>query len=304
MTKLGQGKNLGASALLLLAAAIWGFGFVAQRVGMTHVGPLLFNGVRFLLGAFVLVPILLLRRPPRSSRDPRAVVGLLASGFVLALAANLQQFGLVSTEAGKAGFITGLYVVFVPILGILRGQRIAWSMAVAVPLSVAGLYLLSIAGPLGMTSGDLWILLGALVWAVHVQLIGWLVERRDAIEIAIVQFSICGLASLLGSVFFERISVAGLAAASGAIAYSGVLSVGVAFTLQVMGQQTVDPSRAGVLLSLEAAFAILGGWMVLGEHLSTRALVGCGLMLAAMILAQFDARRFRRPADASGSLAP
>jgi drug/metabolite transporter (DMT)-like permease len=290
MTKRGQDKDLGASGLLLLAAAIWGFGFVAQRVGMTHVGPLLFNGVRFLLGALVLVPILLLRRPPPSPRDSRAVLGLLASGFALALAANLQQFGLVSTEAGKAGFITGLYVVFVPILGILRGQRIAWSMAVAVPLSVAGLYLLSIAGPLGMTSGDLWILLGALVWAVHVQLIGWLVERRDAIEIAIVQFSICGLASLLGSVFFERISVAGLAAASGAIAYSGVLSVGVAFTLQAMGQRRVDPSRAGVLLSLEAAFAILGGWMVLGEHLSTRALVGCGLMLAAMVLAQARVR--------------
>jgi drug/metabolite transporter (DMT)-like permease len=286
MTKRGQGKNFGASGLLLLAAAIWGFGFVAQRMGMVHVGPLLFNGVRFLLGGLVLVPILFLRRAPRSPRDSRAVLGLVASGLVLALAANLQQFGLVSTEAGKAGFITGLYVVFVPILGILRGQRIAWSMAVAVPLSVAGLYLLSIAGPLGMTSGDLWILLGALVWAVHVQLIGWLVERRDAIEIAIVQFSICGLVSLVGFLLFERISIAGLAAASGAIAYSGVLSVGVAFTLQVMGQRRVDPSRAGVLLSLEAAFAILGGWMVLGEHLSTRALVGCGLMLAAMILAQ------------------
>ena len=286
MTKRGQGKNFGASGLLLLAAAIWGFGFVAQRAGMAHVGPLLFNGVRFLLGALILVPILFLRRAPRSSRDSRAVVGLFASGLVLALAANLQQFGLVSTEAGKAGFITGLYVVFVPILGILRGQRIAWSMAVAVPLSVAGLYLLSIAGPLGMTSGDLRILLGALVWAIHVQLIGWLVERRDAIEIAIVQFSICGLVSLVGFLLFERISIAGLAAASGAIAYSGVLSVGVAFTLQVMGQRRVDPSRAGVLLSLEAAFAILGGWMVLGEHLSTRALVGCGLMLAAMILAQ------------------
>ena len=290
MMKRGQGKDLGAGGLLLLAAAIWGFGFVAQRMGMVHVGPLLFNGVRFLLGGLVLVPILLLRRTPPSPRDSRAVLGLLASGLVLALAANLQQFGLVSTEAGKAGFITGLYVVFIPIFGILRGQRIAWSMAVAVPLSVAGLYLLSIAGPLGMTSGDLWILLGALVWAVHVQLIGWLVERRDAIEIAVVQFSICGLVSLVGSLLFERISVAGLAAASGAIAYSGVLSVGVAFTLQVMGQRRVDPSRAGVLLSLEAAFAILGGWMVLGEHLSTRALVGCGLMLAAMVLAQARSR--------------
>jgi drug/metabolite transporter (DMT)-like permease len=293
MMKRGQGKDLGAGGLLLLAAAIWGFGFAAQRMGMVHVGPLLFNGVRFLLGGLVLVPILLLRRPPPSPRDSRAVLGLLASGLVLALAANLQQLGLVSTEAGKAGFITGLYVVFIPIFGILRGQRIAWSMAVAVPLSVAGLYLLSIAGPLGMTSGDLWILLGALVWAVHVQLIGWLVERRDTIEIAVVQFSICGLVSLVGSLLFERISVAGLAAASGAIAYSGVLSVGVAFTLQVMGQRRVDPSRAGVLLSLEAAFAILGGWMVLGEHLSTRALVGCGLMLAAMVLAQARSRARR-----------
>ncbi len=313
-------ERLRASGLLLLAAAIWGLAFVAQRAGMEHVGPFLFNGIRFLLGVLVLLPLLLLRRSgaprrrgdaqrqraadlprradspygadsPRPPLDRRSLIGLLAAGLVLTLAANLQQIGLVSTAAGKAGFLTGLYVVLVPLLGFLRGQRIRRAMALAVPMSAAGLYLLSVTGPFHIAVGDAWILLGALVWAVHVQLIDWLVGRVDALVIAIVQFSVCGVLSLAASFATEVTSVAGLAAAGGAIAYAGVLSVGVAYTLQVVGQRRVEPSRAGVILSLEGVFAALGGWIVLGEHLSPRSLVGCGLMLAAMILAQVGARR-------------
>ena len=296
-----------ASGLLLLAAAIWGFAFVAQRAGMEHVGPFLFNGIRFLLGVLVLLPLLLRRRSgaprrradaTRRQLDRRSLIGLLAAGLVLTLAANLQQIGLVSTAAGKAGFLTGLYVVLVPLLGFLRGQRIRRTMALAVPMSAAGLYLLSVTGPFHVAAGDAWILLGALVWAVHVQLIDWLVGRADALIIAVVQFTVCGALSLAASFATETTSIAGLTAAGGAIAYAGVLSVGVAYTLQVVGQRRVEPSRAGVVLSLEGVFAALGGWVVLGEHLSGRALAGCGLMLAAMILAQFgqSARRESLPA--------
>jgi drug/metabolite transporter (DMT)-like permease len=285
MMKRGQGKDLGASGLLLLAAAIWGFAFVAQRAGMDHVGPFLFNGIRFLLGSLVLVPFLLRRRAKRPM-DRRTVLGLLAAGLVLTLAANLQQVGLVSTTAGKAGFLTGLYVVLVPLLGLLRGQRLRLAMALAVPLSAAGLYLLSVTGSLRIAPGDAWILLGALVWAVHVQLIDWLVGRSDALVIAVSQFAICGALSLLVSFAVETTSLGGIAAAGWSIAYAGVLSVGIAYTLQVVGQHHVEPSRAGVVLSLEGVFAALGGWVILGERLSTRSLVGCGLMLAAMILAQ------------------
>ena len=294
-----------------MAAAIWGFAFVAQRAGMSHVGPFFFNGIRFLLGCLVLVPFLLRAGARRSAAtcrsaaacrgetrrrriDRKTAAGLVAAGLVLTVAVNLQQVGLVTTTAGKAGFLTGLYVVLVPLLGLLRRQRIRWAVALAVPLAAAGLYLLSVAGPLRIAPGDGWILLGALVWAVHVQVIDWLVGRADALPIAVTQFSICGGISLAIGLLSETPSIAGLAAAGWAIAYAGVLSVGVAYTLQVIGQRRVEPSSAGVVLSLESVFAALGGWIVLGERLSARSLAGCGLMLAAMVLAQWGARRAAR----------
>jgi drug/metabolite transporter (DMT)-like permease len=291
--------GLGASGLLLAAAAIWGFAFVAQRAGMDHVGPFFFNGVRFLLGALALVPFLVRRRAGLRPVRRDVALGLVTAGIVLSMAANLQQMGLVTTTAGKAGFLTGLYVVLVPLLGLLRRQRVRWAMALAVPLSAVGLYLLSVTGPLRIEPGDGLVLLGAIVWAIHVHVIDWLVDRADALVIAVVQFSICGTLSLGVSFFREATSLAGVAAAGGAIAYAGVLSVGVAYTLQIVGQRRVEPSRAGVLLSLEAVFAALGGWVVLGEVLSLRALFGCGLMLAAMVLAQFAGRRLVEPPESS-----
>jgi len=287
------GSSLAASGLLLAAAAIWGFAFVAQRAGMEHVGPFFFNGVRFLLGALVLAPFLFRPSRSRPAAAPRALdrataCGLVAAGLVLTVAANLQQVGLLTTTAGKAGFLTGLYVVLVPLFGLARGQRIRWAMALAAPLAAAGLYLLSVVGPLRIAAGDAWVLLGALVWAVHVHLIDWLVGRAGALRIAFVQFAICGAVSLAGSLLWESTSLAGCIAASGAIAYAGLLSVGVAYTLQVFGQRRVEPSRAGVVLSLEAVFAALGGWLILGEKLNARSLLGCGLLLAAMVLAQFS----------------
>jgi drug/metabolite transporter (DMT)-like permease len=292
-------ERLKGTGLLLVAAAIWGFAFVAQRAGMRHVGPFLFNGIRFLLGCCVLLPFLFRRSAVRRSEarriDRKAVVGLVLAGLVLTVAANLQQTGLVTTTAGKAGFLTGLYVVLVPLLGLLRRQRIRWAIAMAVPLAAAGLYLLSVVGPLRLAPGDGWILLGAVVWAAHVQIIDWLVGRASPLAIAVAQFSICGGISLAAGLLLETTPIAGLVAAGWTIAYAGILSVGVAYTLQVIGQRRVEPSRAGVVLSLESLCAALGGWVVLGERLSARSLLGCGLMLAAMLLAQLGAGRASCP---------
>jgi drug/metabolite transporter (DMT)-like permease len=280
------------SVLLALASVIWGFAFVAQRAGMDHVGPFLFNGVRFLLGAMILLPVLAIvrrRRAPIPSvaiTPLGAVVGCTLAGLVLFGAVSLQQIGIVHTTAGKAGFITGLYVMIIPLLGLLRGQRIRWTVWLGVLCAAAGLYLLSIRGALGIEFGDGLVLVGAFGWAVHVQVIGWLAERVRPLAIAVVQFTICGLISLIVGLATETATLGGLSGAAWPIAYAGILSTGVAYTLQIVGQRRVDPTRAGIIFSMEAVFAVLGGWLLLGEAMTARMLGGCALMLAAMVLAQ------------------
>ena len=285
-----------ATALLALAAVIWGFAFVAQRAGMDHVGPFTFNGVRFLLGAFVLLPVLALshrrQRPDPAVAVTRrtAMAGCTLAGLVLFGAVSFQQVGIVHTTAGKAGFITGLYVVIIPLLGLLRRQRIRWTVWLGALCAVAGLYLLSIHGAVGIELGDGLVLVGALGWAMHVQLIGWLAERVPPLVIAVAQFALCGLVSLAVAFGFETVALSSLWDARWAIAFAGILSTGVAYTLQIVGQRQVDPTRAGILFSMEAVFAVLGGWLLLGEAMTARMLVGCVLMLTAMIAAQLRRR--------------
>jgi len=292
-------------ALLLLAAAIWGFAFVAQRAGMEHVGPFVFNGIRFALGALVLVPILLhgrrtaALRAKRSTREVGArpkrplLRGGLAAGLVLFAGASLQQMGLVSTTAGKAGFITGLYVVLVPLLGVLfLRQRIGFYNVAAALLAAGGLYLLSMSERLAIGSGDSLVLAGAFAWAVHVLVIARFAVRVDPLRLAFTQFAICAGLSLLTAAAVETIPSAGLRAAAVSILYGGLLSVGVAYTLQVVAQRYAHPAPAAILLSLEAAFAALGGAVVLGESLSSRELAGCAVMLGGVLLSQ--ARRRER----------
>ncbi len=279
------------SALLLISAVIWGLAFVAQRAGMDYVGPFTFNGVRFALGALVLLPFLRFgdRLSAMRSYDTTPAQqwgGLALAGVVLFVSANLQQMGLVFTTAGKAGFITGLYVVIVPVLGTFRRQRVSGFIWVGCAVAVLGLYLLSVTGRFALSIGDGLVLCSALGWAVHVHIVGWLAERVAPLRAALVQFAICSLLSLLTAAFTETIELRNLVSAGWMIAYAGVLSVGIAYTLQVIGQRRVDPARAGILLSLEALFAVLGGWILLAERLSTRGMIGCGLMLAGMVLAQ------------------
>ncbi len=290
--------SLSADFLLLLTAALWGFGFVAQRLGMDHVGPFTYNGFRFGLGTLTLLPLLLRARgkvpPPALRLAPgRRLCGVLALGAVLFGAASLQQVALLSTTAGKAGFITGLYVVIVPWLGLLWRQPLLPATALGALLAAAGLYLLSVTASFSLEPGDGLLLLSAFFWSAQVLLVAWLAPRSRPVELAGAQFSICAILSLAVAAACETVTPAALLAAAGPILYGGIFSVGVAFTLQVVAQQRAHPAHASILMSLEALFAALGGYLLLEERLTPRALVGCGLMLAGMILSQRGGRRER-----------
>lgn len=284
-----------ANLILLLAAAIWGFAFVAQRIGMQHVEPFTFNAVRFALGALALVPVAVFFSKRRQSAPPPVLretdwgycaKASLLTGLLIFGGSTLQQFGVVYTTAGKAGFITSLYVVFVPILGLATGQRCGrWTWWGAL-LAAVGLYLLSIQGWTGIALGDGLVLIGALFWASHVLAVGHVSPRIDPLRLAIGQFAVCSLLSLAGALVFEELELPAIRAAALPILYAGLLSVGVAYTLQLVGQQKAQPAHAAIILSFESVFSVIGGWLILSEGLGPRALAGCALMLAGVILAQ------------------
>ena len=287
-----------ANLILLLTSVIWGFAFVAQRSGMQFVGPFTFNAVRFAIGGVLLIPLALyLDRQRRASSLPvapanrRALLGggLLAGVFLFG-GASLQQTGLVYTTAGKAGFITGLYVVLVPIIGLAFGQRTAAGTWIGAMLAAVGLYVLSVQGDLRIQIGDLLVLLGAFLWAGHVLLLGHLSPGSDPVKLACIQFLVCAAFSLLVAILAETITLSGLRQALVPILYAGIMSVGVGYTLQVVGQRHARPSHAAIILSLESVFAVIGGWLLLGEVLSARALFGCALMLTGILVSQLVGR--------------
>ena len=281
-----------ANLLLLLAAAIWGFAFVAQRVSMEYLGPLTFNSLRFALGTLVLIPFLIFGNKdlvghPRPSIRKLLPGGLVAGLFILG-GATLQQYGVVYTTAGKAGFITGLYVLFTPMLGLFLGHRAGWPVWVGAVLAAVGLYLLSAVGWTRMEPGDGLVLLGALFWAAHVLWIDRLVKRFPPLPLAVTQFAMVAVCSLVGALIFETASWAAVRVAALPIAYAGMLSVGVAYTLQVVGQRRARPAHAAIILSMESVFAALGGWLVLSEGMTLRGLLGCALMLGGILVAQIE----------------
>jgi drug/metabolite transporter (DMT)-like permease len=293
-----QTKTLKSDLLLLLAAFFWGTTFVAQRIGMEHIGPMTYNALRFAIGALTLLPVILAVRTnagwglphPSAPAAPNPTRLLLCGGLLAGLAlfggASMQQIGLVYTTAGKASFITSLYVVLVPIVGLFFGQRCGWAVWAGAGLAVAGLYLLSIMGSFTIARGDLLILIGAFFWTVHVLLIGYLARRANPLLIAGIQFSACSILSLLAAVPFETIALPALRAATLPILYAGVFSAGVAFTLQVICQRTSPPAHAALVMSLETVFAALSGYVILHERLTPRDLAGCTLMFAGLIVVQ------------------
>ncbi len=281
--------------LLLLTAAIWGFAFVAQRAGMEFIGPFLFNAVRFALGAAVLLPLIMISR--KKNRAPRVplMYGMLA-GLILFAGASLQQVGLVYTTAGNAGFVTGLYVVMVPVLGLFSRQSCSKGTWVGTALAVSGMFLLTTAGSSRMFAGDIIVFAGAIFWAVHIQLIARLMKQYEALSLAAVQFVCCSLLSAVLALLTENLSLSGIRMAAVPILYGGLVSVGIAYTLQVIAQKRAHPAHAAIIMSLEAVFALIGGWIMLAEPVTIQGTTGGTLMLTAMILSAREQGKVRRSA--------
>jgi drug/metabolite transporter (DMT)-like permease len=299
-----KGVTLKSDTLLLATAIIWGFAFVAQRVGMDYVGPFTFNGIRFAIGSLSLLPLVAMSREQRTVTHkilpPPGLKTVLWGGGALGLAlfsgASLQQIGLVYTTAGKAGFITGLYVIIVPLLGLFWRQQPSIGTWVGAVLAAIGLYFLSVTEEFTIEMGDLLVLIGAFFWAAHVLIIGWLSPRINPIKLAFSQYVACSMLSLVTAGVIEDITMRSIFQAAIPILYGGLLSVGIAYTLQVVAQRDAHAAHAAILLSLEAVFAAIGGWLILGEIISARGLFGCGLMLAGMLLSQLWGIMSKAPA--------
>jgi len=290
------GKQLRANLLLLLAAMIWGAAFVAQSVGADHVGPFTFLCCRSFLGCLVLLPVILLRRkasPQKELEDRKSLLmGGLLCGMALFVASILQQTGLQYTTAGKAGFLTAMYMVLVPISGLFFGKKPGIRVLFAVIIALTGMYLLcfSDGGFSGLNKGDLLEMLCAVCFTAHILFIDRFSGRVDGVKMSCIQFFTCGLLSGMGMLLFETPTLQQLMAAAAPILYAGVLSSGVAFTLQIVAQKDSDPTVASLLMSLESVFSLIFGWIILREAMAGRELLGCVLMFAAIIWVQLPQR--------------
>ena len=295
-------KEIKSVFILLLTAAIWGFAFVAQRIGMDFLGAFTFNGIRFAMGSISLLPVIYFfnkkskveNSAERVDADIKTTIkaGMIA-GIVLYIAASLQQVGLIYTTAAKAGFITSLYIVLVPILGIFLKQKTRSTTWIGAVTAVVGLYFLSINENLTIEFGDLLQIIGAFFWAAHIQLIDKFVKNIDAIKLSSVQFATCSVLSLITAFIFEEVNMSGIIDAIVPLLYGGIMSAGVAYTLQAVGQRNAKPSHAAIALSMEAVFAAIGGILLLKETLPLRGYFGCALMLAGMLISQTE--NIKRP---------
>lgn len=289
------------AVLLLLTATIWGVAFVAQSVGMDYAGPLTFNCVRSLIGGVVLLPCIWYFDRKRAKTQqtvsiPGAgktlVTGGVCCGVFLCLASNFQQFGIQYTTVGKAGFITACYIIIVPILGLFFKKKCSPVIVGAVALSVAGLYLLCMTGgDLSVNKGDLLMLVCAALFAVHIMIIDFFSPVVDGVKMSCIQFFVCGILSGMGMLLYETPDMGQILAAWAPVLYAGVMSCGVAYTLQIIGQKGADPTVASLILSLESSISVLAGWAILNQKLTAKELTGCVLMFAALILAQLPVGR-------------
>jgi drug/metabolite transporter (DMT)-like permease len=290
-------RVLKANLLLLVAALVWGATFVAQKRGMDTIGPMAFTGLRFLLGAACLAPIAW--KQIKSGQASFAgntqkwlpLKGILAAGILMFLGINLQQTGLVHTTAGKAGFITGLYVIFVPILGLFWRQKVGVWGWMGISLALAGLYFLSMTSSFVLAYGDSLILACAFAWAGHVLVLGYFSPKMGSFVLAFGQAFVCAVLSLLMAFIVEDFTLGDIWLTRYPLFFGGVASVAIGFTLQVIGQKDSPPAHAAVILQLEAVFAAFFGWLLLAEVMSSRSILGAGLMLAGMLTAQLGMLR-------------
>lgn len=289
-----KAKEWKSSLMLLLTAAIWGVAFVAQSVGMDYIGPFTFNAIRSLVGGLVLIPCiwLLNRKKPAAQEDTPAqsgrtlFIGGICCGVALAVASSLQQMGIQYTSVGKAGFITALYIVIVPLLGLLFKRRVSGLIWVAVVIAVDGMYLLCITEGFSVGKGDLLVMASAFCFSAHILIIDYFSPKADGVKMSCIQFLVCGLLCAVPMLIMERPSLPQILAAWMPLIYAGVFSCGVGYTLQIVGQRHIDPTIASLILSLESAISVLAGWVILGQKLTVRELIGCILVFCAIILAQ------------------
>lgn len=303
---LMKSKELEGNIYLLVCAMIWGFAFVAQRVGSGYLPALTFNALRFTLGAISLLPLVLImdhRKRPEAGDHGKlkaSLVGGLACGTMLFLGISFQQYGIAFTSAGKAGFITDMYIVFVPLIGLFMKRKVSPATWVSTIICVVGLYLISVNGNFAISKGDKYELIGAVVWAFHIMFIDHFSRRADPLKLSLFQFTVCALLSFVASLMFEHADLRNVVPALIPLLYAGVLSVGVAYTLQILGQSHSKPSHSAIIMSLESVFSCIGGAIILHENLGTRGYVGCVLMISGMLLSQMSAIAMSRksPPDA------
>ena len=293
-----QKMPLKNSLCLLLAATIWGIAFVAQSVGMEYVGPFTFNGVRSLIGAAVLVPVIFLLNRSKDTASAAAdspaaefpATGAknadTSCGIALFAASNFQQFGIKYTTVGKAGFITACYIVIVPIIGLFLKKKCSPFIWTAVVMALIGLYLLCITDGFSIGLGDVLVLVCAFLFSLHILVIDYFSPKADGVKLSCIQFLVCGILSMIPALVLEHPQISSILTAWLPILYAGIMSCGVAYTLQIVGQKNVNPTVASLILSLESCISVLAGWVILGQKLSAKELLGCVIMFAAIILAQ------------------
>lgn len=286
-------KKVKSTILLFLTAIIWGFAFVAQRVGSEYVGAFTFNGIRFLLGSISLIPVVLFFE--KEKFDKKKIVKTLwvgaIAGVVLFIASTLQQLGVEWTgSAGKAGFLTGLYIVLVPMIRFVFGKKTSIFTFTGAIFALAGLFLLCMTGDqLSFGKGDIGLIIGAVFWALHILVIDKFVNDVSPLKFSMTQFFVCGLLSLVCALSTETIELNAIKNAGVPILYGGIMSVGVAYTCQTLGQKNADPTFASIVFSTESVFSAIGGAIILHEIMSGRGYLGCVLIFIGIILSQLDA---------------
>lgn len=290
--------------LLFLTAFIWGVAFVAQSVGGEQVGCFTFNGVRSLIGAVVLLPVIAFldgqKKRELGEKEFQAqkgdfktlLLGGVCCGVMLCIASNFQQYGISFTTVGKAGFITALYIIIVPVLGLFMKKKVGAKIWIGVALATAGLYLLCMTSEsFSVSKGDLLVLVCAGFFSLHILIIDHFSPKCDGVRLSCIQFFVCGVISMAAAFLFETPNLTAILSGWLPILYAGVMSCGVAYTLQIIGQKNMDPTVASLILSLESVFSVLAGWGLLNQKLSARELFGCVLMFAAILLAQLPEKR-------------
>ena len=283
--------------LLVLTALIWGCAFVAQSVGMDYVGPFTFNMARFLIGAVVLLPVIwFMDRQRKTGAEKGAgqktlIIGGICCGIALAVASTLQQWGILFTTVGKAGFITAMYIVIVPLLGIFIGKKVRPLIISCVAIAVVGFYFLCMTESLRLGLGDFLVLLCAIAFSIHILVIDHFSPKVDGVKMSAIQFLTAAIISAVPTLLWEQPVLTEILQAWQPVLYAGVMSCGVAYTLQIIAQKNADPTVASLLLSLESVFSVLAGWVLLGQGLSLKELFGCVLIFCAIILAQLPEKK-------------